>query len=94
MVVLVGDVTLDEVKKLSKKYFEPIPKGTEPRKLHTVEPEQTGERRIFAKKDVTTPHVLAVYHVPGTKSSEYYALSLLSSILSTGNTSRLVQQFS
>lgn len=89
VVVLTGDVTLDEVKKLSKKYFEPIPSGNTPRKVHTIEPEQLGERRLFVRKDVTTPHVLAVYHVPQSNSSDYYSLSLLSSILSTGNTSRL-----
>lgn len=89
VVVLTGDVTLDEVKKLSKKYFEPIPVGIPPRQIHTVEPEQLGERRLFVKKDVATPHVLAVYHVPESNSTDYYSLSLLSSILSTGNTSRL-----
>ncbi len=89
VVVITGDVTLDEVKKLSKKYFEPIPSGIPPRQIHTVEPEQLGEIRLAVKKDVTTPHVLAVYHVPPANSPEYYALDLLSSILSTGNTSRL-----
>lgn len=89
VVVLTGYVTLDEVKKLSKKYFEPIPVGIPPRQIHTVEPEQLGERRLFVKKNVATPHVLAVYHVPESNSTDYYSLSLLSSILSTGNTSRL-----
>jgi predicted Zn-dependent peptidase len=89
VVVLTGDVTLDEVKKLSKKYFEPIPQGNTPRKVHTVEPEQLGERRLRVKKDVTTPHVIAVYHVPEANSPDYYSLSLLNSILSAGNTSRL-----
>jgi predicted Zn-dependent peptidase len=89
VVVLTGDVTLDEAKKLSSKYFEPIPRGITPRKVHTVEPEQMGEKRLFVKKNVSTPHVTAVYHVPQINSSESYALSLLSSILSSGNTSRL-----
>ena len=89
VVVLTGDVTLNEVKKLSKKYFEPIPSGNTPRKVHTIEPEQLGERRLRVKKDVTTPHVAALYHVPQSSSSDYYSLSILSSILSAGNTSRL-----
>ena len=59
-----------KVKKLSKKYFEPIPQGNTPRKVHTVEPEQLGERRLMVKKDVTTPHVIAVYHVPEANSPE------------------------
>lgn len=89
VVVISGDVKFDEVKNLSKKYFEPIPAGIPPRQIHTVEPEQAGEIRLGVKKEVTTPHLLAVYHVPQTNSPEYYALDLLSSILSTGNTSRL-----
>ena len=89
VVVLTGDVTLAEVEKLSQKYFEPIQQGSTPRKVHTVEPEQMGEKRLFVKKDVSTPHVTSVFHVPQTSSSEYYAISLLSSILSSGNTSRL-----
>lgn len=89
VVVITGDVNLDEVKKLSKKYFEPIPSGKPPREIHTIEPEQLGEIRLKVKKDVTTPHFLAVYHVPQSNSPEYYALDLLSSILSSGNTSRL-----
>lgn len=89
VVVITGDVTLEEVKTLCKKYFEPIPPGITPRNIHTIEPEQLGEIRLTVKKDVTTPHVLAVYHVPQSNSPEYYALDLLSSILSSGNTSRL-----
>ncbi|OGU76214.1 MAG: peptidase M16 [Ignavibacteria bacterium RBG_16_34_14] len=89
VVVISGDVTLSEVEKLSKKYFEPIPQGIPPRKIHTVEPEQLGEKRIVVKKEVASPNIMISYHVPESKSEEYYALSLLNSILSSGNTSRL-----
>jgi predicted Zn-dependent peptidase len=44
---------------------------------------------LFVKKDVSTPHIQAVYHVPEANSADYYSLSLLNSILSSGNTSRL-----
>ena len=89
VVVIVGDVTLDEVKRLSEKYFEPIPVGPPPRKIHTVEPEQDGEKRVDIKRDVPSPYVMLAYHVPQTISEDYYALSLLESILSSGKTSRL-----
>lgn len=89
VVVIAGDVKLEDVKKLSVKYFEPIPSGPKPRKVHTVEPEQLGEKRVFVKREVPTPNVMIAYHVPQTGSSEYYALNLLSSILSEGNSSRL-----
>jgi len=87
--VIVGDVTVNEVKSLTEKYFEPIAVGPPPREIHTVEPEQKGEKRIIINRDVTSPYVMMVFHVPQTSSEDYYSLSLLESILSSGNTSRL-----
>jgi len=89
VVVISGDVKLREVKKLAEKYFEPIPAGPKPRSLHTVEPEQTGERRVFVKREVPSPYVLMAFHVPQNISEDYYALELLNSILSQGESSRL-----
>jgi predicted Zn-dependent peptidase len=89
VVVIAGDVKFDWVKTLAEKYFAPIPKGPKPRDLHTIEPEQKGEKRVLVKRDVPSPYLLFAYHVPQTNSDEYYALDLLESILSSGNTSRL-----
>lgn len=89
LVVISGDVKLNEVKRLAEKYWEPIPSGPEPRKVHTVEPEQTGERSVFVQREVSTPYLIITYHVPQSGSEDYYALDLLSSILSQGRSSRL-----
>jgi predicted Zn-dependent peptidase len=89
VVVIVGDVKFEWVKTLAEKYFEPIPSGPKPRAIHTIEPEQKGEKRVFVKRDVPSPYLLFAYHVPQTNSKEYYALDLLESILSYGRTSRL-----
>ncbi len=89
VVVISGDVNFDEVKKLAQKYFEPIPAGPKPRSLHTIEPEQIGERRVFVKRSVPNPYLMITYHVPQSGSKEYYALDLLNSILSEGKSSRL-----
>lgn len=88
-VVISGAVKFDNVKKLAAKYFEPIPSGPKPRQIHTVEPEQIGERRVFAQKDVSSANVLIAYHAVDSKSDDYYTLSLLDAILGQGNTSRL-----
>ncbi|SFC89012.1 Predicted Zn-dependent peptidase [Flexibacter flexilis DSM 6793] len=88
-VVISGDVTLAEVKQLAAKYLEPIPANTPPPALRTVEPPQNGERRLLVHKDVSSPNVLLAYHVPETRNADYYALDLLNSILSAGNSSRL-----
>jgi len=91
IVVISGDVKLNEVKKLAEKYFASIPSGPKPRQVHTVEPEQNGERRIFVKREVPSPYLMIAYHVPQTGSEDFYALDLLNSILSEGPSSRLYQ---
>jgi len=89
VVVMVGDITLEEVKPLVKKYFEPIPSREPPRPVHTEEPPQMGEKRITVIKKVSSPHIMMAYHVPETRSEDYYALDILSSILGDGKSSRL-----
>ena len=89
IVVISGDVKFDEVKKLAEKYWGPIPSAPAPRKVHTVEPEQTGERRVFVQREVPTPYLMITYHVPQSGTEDYYTLDLLSSILSEGRSSIL-----
>lgn len=89
VVVLSGAVKFDDVKRLSEKYFADIPMGPLPRELHTVEPPQLGEKRVFAQKDVDNPNIMISYHSVNSKSDDYYSLDLLSMILSEGATSRL-----
>jgi zinc protease len=87
--VVSGSVKFDDVKRLAEKYIEPIPAQPAPPAVHIVEPPQTGERRIMVQKDVATPYLNIVYHTPESKNDDYYALSLLSDILSSGKSSRL-----
>jgi len=90
VVVVVGAVKTDNVKKLAKQYFEPIPKQPAPKAIHTVEPEQTGERRVYVQKSsVTSPNIMLGYHIPNNKHEDYYALKLLGDILGSGNRARL-----
>lgn len=90
VVVITGDVTLEQVKNLAKKYFEPIKAQPKPRKVHTVEPEQLGERRTYVQKpSITSANILMAFHVPETQHEDYYALSMLATILGDGKSSRL-----
>nr|WP_266369427.1 pitrilysin family protein [Tellurirhabdus rosea] len=89
--VIVGDVTPAQVRKLAEQYIEPIPTGKLPESLRTVEPPQNGERRAVTYKDISTPNILLAYHTPENSHADYYALDLLSSVLTAGNSSRLVK---
>jgi zinc protease len=91
-VVISGAIKFDEVKRLAEKYMEPIPSQKPGPKVHLVEPKQTGERRIVIQKEVSTPYMIIGYHVPEAKHQDYYALNILSSILSNGNSSRLYKK--
>lgn len=89
VVVMSGNVKYDQVKALAEKYLEPIPAQKPPRPVHLLEPAQTGERRIMVQKQVATPYLAIGYRVPEAKHADYYALDVLSSILSAGKSSRL-----
>jgi zinc protease len=92
VVVVSGSVKFDEIKNLAEKYLEPVPAQPEPPKVHTIEPPQKGERRIMVQKDVATPYLMIVYHAPESKHEDYYALTLLSDILTRGKSSRLYSE--
>jgi predicted Zn-dependent peptidase len=89
VVVISGNVKADEIKKLAQKYLEPIPAQPAPAPVHLVEAPQVGERRIVVKKEVANPYLGVAYHVPNARHQDYYALDILSTVLSNGNSSRL-----
>ena len=89
VVVISGALKFEKVKQLAEKYIEPIPAQTAPPKVHIKEPVQTGERRITVKKEVATPYMAIAYHTPEAKHEDYYALNILNSILTSGQSSRL-----
>jgi len=91
-VVVVGDVTGEEIHSLAKKYLEKIPARETPPPVKTKEPEQLGERRSFVKKFAQLPIVMLAYHVPETSHTDFYALQVLQTILFDGQSSRLYQR--
>jgi zinc protease len=90
--IVVGDVTADEVFALAKKYIEPIPAQAPPEPVRTVEPEQQGERRVTFTKDAQVPLVQIAYHVGAADDPERESLDLLEAILTRGDSSRLHQR--
>jgi len=90
--VVVGDVTPEEVFKLAEKYLEPIPSNAPPPPVATVEPEQLGERRLTVHKPAELPLLMIGYHVPKTDNPDFYALNVLRSILFQGESSRMYQR--
>lgn len=88
-VVVVGGVKASDVFALADKYFAPIPAHDPPPPVRTDEPVQLGEHRVVVHKFAQLPLLAIGYHVPNAVSPDYYALSLLDTILSSGESSRL-----
>jgi len=90
--VVVGDVTSEEVFQLCEKYIEPIPAHAPPPPVTTVEPEQQGERRLVVHKPSDLPLLLIGYHVPQSNNADFYALNVLRTVLFQGESSRMYQR--
>ena len=90
MLVVVGKVTVAEVKASAEKWFAPIPKGADPvRPAATAqEPKQTAQR-----KETVEPSQIGLtlvgWHIPPAKDKDVYALQVASIILGAGESSRL-----
>jgi zinc protease len=80
--VIVGDVDADDVLKRAEQHFGKVSPGETPPRLRTVEPEQTGERRVVIRKPGTTSYLKAAYHAPGVNDPGFYALLVLDAVLS------------
>ena len=92
ILTLAGDVDLQEIRKLSEKWFGPIPKGKTAKRQLPVEPPQTEPRFLEVEKDVPVNALFKIYRMCSRKDEEYYATDLLSDILSNGKSSRLNQE--
>lgn len=90
---IAGDIDIEKTKELVQKYFGEIPKGTqEITRPNIVEPEQTKEVREVVYDNVQLPMVVFGYHMPKQGTPDYYALSILTTVLSGGESSRLQKE--
>jgi len=89
ILVVAGNVSLDQVKHLSEKWFGPIPAGQKPERSLPLEPVQLRKRTLEIEARVPANAIYKAYHMPGRFDDEFYAADLLSDILSRGNSSRL-----
>jgi predicted Zn-dependent peptidase len=87
---IAGDINIDETKKLVEAYFGPIPKAKqviEP--ITIVEPPLGNEVRDTVYDNIQLPGVMMAYRIPEQGTEDFYAIELMSMILSEGESSRL-----
>lgn len=87
---IAGDIDIEETKELVEKYFGDIPKGTrEIPRPNVVEPPLEREIRDTIFDNIQIPAVIQAYRIPERNHDDTYALSMLTKILSTGQSSRM-----
>ncbi len=89
ILVVAGPISVEEVKQLAKKWFEPIPAGNvTPRNL-PKEPIQTSARFLEVEAKVPLDAIYKIYHTQGRHDVGYNAVDLTSDILGRSKSSRL-----
>src|SRR5205085_2139975 len=90
VVAIVGDVNTDEVLAKAKQYFGKIKSNTVPPQIDMDEPTQEKEKRKTIDDGLARiPRISVAYHMSAGETADYYALNILSDILSSGQSSRL-----
>jgi predicted Zn-dependent peptidase len=89
IMVVAGNVKVDDVKRMAEKWFGPIAKGPDNKRNIPKEPEQTAERTLTVERNVPVDAIYKAYHMCARRDKAYYATDLISDILSQGNSSRL-----
>jgi len=89
IMVVGGDITLEQVQQLSEKWFGSIPAGEKYVRNLPQEPEQHDERRQTVTAKVPLNDVYIAFQMGDRMDESYYVAELLSDVLSRGNSSRL-----
>ncbi|MEW6323543.1 MAG: pitrilysin family protein [Acidobacteriota bacterium] len=93
VLVVVGDTTPAEVRRLAEQHFGSIPRQELPPPPDVSEPPQTDEKR-FSREDklARTPALAVAWHLPERMSKDFFALSVLDPLLVGDESARLHQR--
>lgn len=86
---IAGDIDISQTKELVEKYFSEVPAGEEPFRPDIEEPAMTQEERDTIYDNIQLPAVFQAYRMPGQGTEDYYALNMLTTLLSGGPSARL-----
>lgn len=89
ILVIAGDVDLEEIKQLSEKWFGSIHKSSPKRKEIPQEPVQTEARFLKIEKEVPANAIFKAYHMVGRLHKDYQTTDLISDLLGNGKSSQL-----
>ncbi len=93
VLVVTGDIEIDETRELIDKYFAGIPAGTQSVRRPTVtEPPLQAEIRDTVLDNIQLPMVVQAYRIPAMGTKDYYAVEMLGTLLSQGESSRMYRR--
>jgi predicted Zn-dependent peptidase len=89
ILVVAGNVTVEQAKQLSEKWFGDIPPGEKYDRHLPQEPLQAKSKRQEIKADVPLDALYKAWHISSRLDKKYYIMDLITDILSGGGSSRL-----
>ncbi|GAB3022613.1 M16 family metallopeptidase [Spirosoma pulveris] len=92
ILVVAGNVTVEQVKQLCAKWFAPIQAGDPYVRQLPAEPTQTEARKLETSAKVPLNGLYKAYHMPGRFEAGFYSADLMGDILGRSKSSRLYQQ--
>lgn len=91
ILVVAGNVYLDQVRHLAEKWFGGIPPGVKYNRNLPVEPAQQEARRMVVKAKVPLDAFYKTWHMSARMDQRYYVADLAGDMLGGGGSSRLYQ---
>lgn len=92
ILVVAGNIEVDQVKALSEKWFGDIPASDLPDRKIPQEPVQQRLHQRVQHANVPLAALYLAFHIPGRNHPDYYATDLLSDVLCNGDSSRLYRK--
>ena len=90
---IAGDIDYATTEKLVRNYFSEIPKGAKQiYRPNVVEPKKIAEIRDIIYDNIQIPAVIQAYNLPPRNHPDSYALSMLSTYLTGGNSSLMTKE--
>ncbi len=93
VLVVAGDIDIDETKKMIEDYFGSIPRGADIEKVSLTEAPIQEELKAEAfDSNIQIPAIITAYRTPSFKSRESRVLDMISTYLSDGPSSKLYKR--
>lgn len=93
VLTIAGDIEYEQAEEWARAYFEEIPKGPEDFYRPDIkEPKKTEEIRDIIYDNIQIPAIVQAYNLPPKNHPDSYAMSMLSTYLTGGNSSLMTKE--